>query len=56
MHLCIIIYKVVVNHFCRCVLQAFITEEILKLHVKDCFKINRKQRIKFPKISEHVKF
>ena len=45
-----------INHFCRCFLQAFITEEILKLHVKDCFKINSKQRIKFPKISEHVKF
>ena len=45
-----------INHFCRSFLQAFITEEISKPHVKDCFKINSKQRIKFPKISEHVKF
>ena len=45
-----------INHFCRSFLQAFITEEISKLHVKDCFKINSKQRIKFPKISEHVEF
>ena len=29
-------------------LQAFSTEEILKCHVKDCFKTNGKQRIIMP--------
>ena len=31
------------KHFCRYCLPAFITEEILKRHVKDCFKVNGKQ-------------
>ena len=35
-----------VTSFC---LQAFSTEEILKCHLKDCFKINGKQRIKMSK-------
>ena len=34
---------------CRCCLHAFITEEILKRHIKDIFKINGKQAIKMPK-------
>ena len=38
--------------FCRYCLQAFSTEEISKCHVKDCFKINGKQRIKRPKQGE----
>ena len=37
-------------------MQAFSTEEILKLHIKDCFKINGKQRIIIPKKGEYVKF
>ena len=37
------------KHFCRYCLHAFITEEILKRHIKDCFKINGKQTIKMPK-------
>ena len=32
------------KHFCRYCLHAFITEEILKRHIKDCFKINGKQK------------
>ena len=28
------------NYFCRYCLQGFSTEEILKRHIKDCFKIN----------------
>ena len=32
------------------------TEEILKCHIKDCFKINNKQRIIMPKKGEYVKF
>ena len=44
------------KHFCHYYLQAFSTEEILKCHVKDCFKINGKQRIKKPKKSEYVRF
>ena len=37
------------KHFCRYCLHAFIAEEILKRHIKDCFKINGKQTIKMPK-------
>ena len=33
------------KHFCRYCLHAFITKEMLKCHVKDCFKINGKQTI-----------
>ena len=44
------------KHFCWYCLQAFSTEEILKLHIKDCFKINGKQRIKIPKKGEYVNF
>ena len=33
------------KHFCCYCLQAFSIEEILKRHIKDCFKINIKQRI-----------
>ena len=33
------------KHFCRYCLQAFSTEETLKCHINDCFKINGKQRI-----------
>ena len=34
------------KNFCRYYLQAFRTAERLKCYVKDCFKINGKQRIK----------
>ena len=44
------------KHFCRYCLQVFSTEEILKIHSKDCSKINGKQRIVMPKKDEHVKF
>ena len=43
------------KHFCYC-LQAFSTEEILKCHNKDCFKINAKQKIIMPKKEKYVKF
>ena len=43
------------KYFCRYCLQAFSTEEILKPHIKDCFKVNGKQRIITPKKSEYVK-
>ena len=43
------------KHFCYC-LQAFSTEEILKSHIKDCFKINGKQRIIMAKKGEFVNF
>ena len=35
--------------------QAFSTNEILKLYIRDCFKINGKQRKKMPKKAEYVK-
>ena len=41
------------HHYC---LQAFSAEEILKSHIKDCFKINGKQRIIMPKNGEFFKF
>ena len=37
-------------------LQAFSTEEILKRHIKDCFKINGKQMVTIPKKGEYVRF
>ena len=43
------------EHFCRYCLQAFSTQEILKRHIKDCFKINGKQRIIMPKRGGFVK-
>ena len=43
------------KHFCRYCLQAFITEKILKRHIKDCFKINDKQKMIMPKTGEYVK-
>ena len=36
------------KHFCCYCLQAFSAEKILKSHIKDCFKINGKQRIIMP--------
>ena len=44
------------KNFCRrfC-LQTFSKEGILKSHIKVCFKINGKQRIKIPKKGEYVK-
>ena len=41
--------------FCLYRLHACITEEILKRHIKDCFKINGKQTIKVPRKGEYVK-
>ena len=43
------------KHFCCCFLQACRTAETLKCHIKDCFKINGKQRIKMPKKGEYVR-
>ena len=36
-------------------MQAFSAKEILKRHVKDCFKVKDKQRIIVPKKSKYVK-
>ena len=44
------------KYFSRYCLQAFSTEEILKCHIKDCFKINDKQKMIMPKKIEYVKF
>ena len=44
------------KRFCRSCLQAFSTEKILKLHFKDYFEINGKQRIIMPKKGQYVKF
>ena len=44
------------KHFCCYCLYAFMTEGILKRHIKDCFKINGKQIIIMPKKGEYVNF
>ena len=41
--MCDHILRRTIIHFCRCCLQAFTTEKILKRHSKGCFKINGKQ-------------
>ena len=43
------------KHFFRYCLRAFSTQEILKSHIKDCFKINDKQKIAMLKKGEFVK-
>ena len=49
-HLCIIIlYIMGKNIFVAYCLQAFSIKEILKRDIKDCFKINSKQKIIMPK-------
>ena len=52
----IILYIVEENIFVVFCVQAFSSEEILKSHIKDCFKINGKQTIKMPKKGEYIKF
>ena len=41
--------------FCCYCLHTFITEQILKRHIKDCFEINGKQMIKMTQKGEYVK-
>ena len=49
-HSCITIYYIMKeNNFFRYCLRTFVIEEILKRHIKKCFKVNVKQRIKMPK-------
>ena len=43
------------KHICCYCLQAFRTADVLKCHIKDCFKINGKERIKLPTKGEYVK-
>ena len=44
------------KRFCPSCLHAFSTEEILKCHIKDFFKINGKKTIKMLKKDEYVQF
>ena len=44
------------NHFCGYCLHAFITEEIFRCHIKDCFKINQTKPTEMPKKDEYFKF
>ena len=44
------------KHFYGCCLQAFSKQEIIKCHIKDCFKINGKQRIIMSKKDECNRF
>ena len=43
------------KHFCHSSLHAFSIEDILKRHIKECFKINDKQRIQMSKKTEYIK-
>ena len=43
------------KHFCCYCLQNVNTEQTLKCNVKDCFKINGKQRTKLPRKGEYMK-
>ena len=45
-----------VKQFCLCCLRTFNTAKIIKSHIKDCFKINGKQRLIMPTNDEFVKF
>ena len=53
---CIIILYTVEKIFLLLLFTRFNTEEILTRHIKDCFKINGKQKITIPKKGEYVKF
>ena len=44
------------KHFCQYFLQAYRTAEISKFHIKNCFKINSKQRIKMSQKGKCVRF
>ena len=44
------------KYFYRYCLHVFSTEEILKRHIKVCFKINGNKRIAMSKEDEYVKF
>ena len=44
------------THFCCYCLQAFSTEEILKCHIKECYKMNDQQKIIMSQNDEYVKF
>ena len=37
-------------------MQPIRTSDALKCQIKECFKVNRKQRIKIPKKREYVRF
>ena len=43
------------KHFCHSCLQGF-SREGLKHHIKNCFKVNGKQRIIIPIKGEYIKF
>ena len=54
---CIIIHYIMgKKHFVIIVYKLFSTEEILKRHIKECFKINGKQSILMPKKGEFCQF
>ena len=44
------------KHSCCYFLQTFITVEILKSHINDCFRISGKQMTKMPKKRDYVRF
>ena len=44
------------KYFCGYCLLAFRTADVLKWHIKDCFKINVKQIIKMTAKGEYVNF
>ena len=45
-----------IKTFFSLLLQAFRTADLLKSHIKDCFKINGKQDIKIHQKSKYARF
>ena len=52
LHLCSGINYIVEENIFVISLQAFSIDEVFKRHIKDCFKINGKQRIEMPQKCE----
>ena len=53
---CMIILYIVEENIFVIIVYKLLVQKILKRHVKDCFKINGKQRVIMPKEGEYVKF
>ena len=55
-HSCMIIHCIVKEKILLLLFRSFSTEDISKRQIKECFKINDKQRIIMTKKGEYVKF
>ena len=53
---CMIIHYIEEESIFLLLFICFVTEYVLKRHIKDCFKTNGQQTIKISKKGEYVKF